>query len=174
MHVSRIQRRPGSEREVRARHDCSLSGFQGRTTEKTKEASETNFYFAQTETLRQGLERGFRFPRPCRFVARRFVLASEFCISKPLSRNLSHSQSEPLPIIQILAIVVPESLLVKIAEKVERFDTYVGARDAALEQRPEIFQTVSVNASVNVLNGMIYDFVRVVACQSLIRKQGIG
>src|SRR6266853_4490058 len=92
----RIQGRPGSEREVRARYDCTLSGFQGRNTEKTKEASQTNFYFAQTETLRQGLERDFRFPRPCRFVARRFILTRELAISKPLSGNLSHSESEPL------------------------------------------------------------------------------
>src|SRR5437868_6468497 len=111
MRYARIQRRPTSERAVRARHDRPLSGFQGRHTEKAKEASETNFYFAQTQTLRQGLEGDFRFPRPCRFVARRFVLACEFRVSQTLSSNLSHCHSEPLPVVQILAIVVPESLL---------------------------------------------------------------
>ena len=99
---------PGSKREVRARHESTLSGSQGRSTQKAKEAGQKACYFAQIQTLRQGLERDFRFPRPCRFVVERVgSLASELGVSRPLSRNLSHSQSETLSIIQILGVVVP-------------------------------------------------------------------
>jgi len=40
-------------------------------------------------------------------------LPSEFGVSKPLSGNLSHSQSETLSIIQIFAVVVPETWFIK-------------------------------------------------------------
>src|SRR5438128_808203 len=142
MYDSRIQRRPASEREVLTRYDHPLSGFQGRNTKEAKEARQATCYFAQTETLRQGLEGDFRFPRPCRFVARRFVLASEFCVGQSLSRNLSHCQSEPLPVVQVLAIVVPKSLLVKVAEKMERFHADIGSRNPAFQQRPEVLKAV--------------------------------
>src|SRR5712691_9007377 len=115
---ARIQRRPGSEREIRTRNESALSSSEGRCSEKGKEASQKVCYFAQIQTLRQGLERYFRFPRPCRFVVERVgSLASEFGISKPLSSNLRHSQSETLSIVQILAVVIAERLFVKIAEK---------------------------------------------------------
>ena len=43
-------------------------------------------YKAQTENPRQGLEGDvLRFPRPCRFVARRFVFAWEFGYLRGLS-----------------------------------------------------------------------------------------
>ena len=163
MRYARIQRRPRSERAVRAWYDRTLSSFQSRNTEKAKEASKANFYFAQAETLRQGLERDCRFPRPCRFVARRFVLACEFAVCKPFSRNLSHSQSKTLPIIQILAIVVSKSLLVKVAKKVEWFHADISSRDATLQQRPEVLKAVRVNPTVHVLDGVVYDFVCVVS-----------
>jgi hypothetical protein len=43
------------------------------SSSKAQETQEKRNYFTQTEAFRQGLERLFRFPRPCRFVARRFV-----------------------------------------------------------------------------------------------------
>ncbi len=74
---------PGSKREVRARHESTLSGSQGRSTQKAKEAGQKACY------------------------ERVGSLASELGVSRPLSRNLSHSQSETLSIIQILGVVVP-------------------------------------------------------------------
>src|SRR6266568_849864 len=100
---ARIPRRPRGERELRARNEGSFPSAKV-CSPLTQEGQETEYYFAQTQTLRQGLEGDFRFPRPCRFVARRFVFACEFCVSQPLSGNLSHSHSETLPIVQILAI----------------------------------------------------------------------
>jgi len=38
------------------------------------------------------------------------------------------------------AIVVTEYLFVEIAEKMKRFDVYVGALQTALEQAPEVLQ----------------------------------
>jgi hypothetical protein len=38
----------------------------------------------------------------------------------------------------VLALVVPEGLLVQVAEQVKRLDTDVGAFDRPLEQRPVV------------------------------------
>src|SRR5437879_4488915 len=112
---SRIPRRPGSERAVRARNESTLSGSKGRCTEKAKEAGQKACYLAQIQTLRQGLKGNLRFPRPCRFVVWRITLAREFAVHKPLSSNLCHSQSETLSIIQIFAVIESEHLFVKVA-----------------------------------------------------------
>ena len=56
----------------------------------------------------------------------------------------------------------------------EWFHANVGSQDAALQQRPIVLEAVGVNPPVNVLNGVIYNLVRVIPRQTLIRKQGIG
>src|ERR1035437_8223599 len=56
----------------------------------------------------------------------------------------------------------------------KRFHAYVSAIDAALQQAPEVFKAVGMNAPVHVLHGMIDDLVRVFALESFVGKQGIG
>src|SRR6266481_819391 len=56
----------------------------------------------------------------------------------------------------------------------KRLHANISARNAALEQAPEVFQPVRVDAAANVFHGMIHDFVSVLRCQSLIRKQEIA
>jgi len=48
------------------------------------------------------------------------------------------------------AIVVPENLFVEIAEKMEWFDIDVSALQSALEQAPEVLQSVCVYLSIDV------------------------
>src|SRR5438874_985635 len=56
----------------------------------------------------------------------------------------------------------------------ERLNTNVGARDAALEQAPEVLKAISVNLPVDVLFGMVDNFVSVFLRESVIGLQGIG
>src|ERR1039457_602254 len=56
----------------------------------------------------------------------------------------------------------------------ERFDTNVASRNAALEQRPEVLKAVGVNLPINVFLGMVNDFVGVLGSQPVIRGQSIG
>ncbi len=56
----------------------------------------------------------------------------------------------------------------------KRLYRYVGSRNAALEQRPEILKAVCVYATIYILSRVVNDVVRVIACQTFIRKQGIA
>ena len=56
----------------------------------------------------------------------------------------------------------------------EWFDTNVGSSDAALQQAPEVLESVRVNLPVNVLLGMVNDFVSIFLSQSVIGCQRIG
>src|ERR1051326_4100072 len=72
------------------------------------------------------------------------------------------------------AIVVPENLFVEVAEKMKWFDVNVGALQTALEQTPEVFQTVRVHLAVYIPFGMVNRFVCVIAVQSLVRQESIS
>lgn len=171
---ARIPRRARGERELRARDESSLSSSKSRRTKKAKEAGEQACYPSQTETLRQGLEGNFRFPRPCRFVARRFVFARELAVGKPLSEYLAHSESKATSIIKVFAIVIPESLLIKITIEMERLYAHIGSGDAALQQRPEILKSICVNATIHVLHRMVNDLVGVIGSQSFVGQERIA
>src|SRR6266536_5670701 len=56
----------------------------------------------------------------------------------------------------------------------KRFHANVGSTDAALKQRPEVFHSVGVDATVYVLNRMVNDAVSVFALQSTIPTHLIG
>jgi hypothetical protein len=57
---------------------------------------------------------------------------------QPLPDNLANRQIEAVFIAEAHAIIVPESLLVQIAEQLERLDRNVCPIDSPLEQRPKI------------------------------------
>lgn len=65
-----------------------------------------------------------RFPRPCRLINRfrfrRQLFAGEFLPCEPFAHNLTNGQIEAVTIVHVFAVVVAESLFVKIAEQVER------------------------------------------------------
>src|ERR1700730_125047 len=56
----------------------------------------------------------------------------------------------------------------------ERFYAHIRARDAALQQAPEILQSVGVYTTIHILNRVIYNLVCIVGRQSFIREQCIG
>jgi len=73
------------------------------------------------------------------------------------------------------AIVIAEYLFVQIPEQVERFHVHVSSLEAALEQTPEVFESVGVNLSINVGLSMVYDLVlESLVLESLIGHERIG
>lgn len=72
------------------------------------------------------------------------------------------------------AEVVPEYLFIEVAEKMERFDTNVGALEAALEKAPEVFESVCVNLPVHVAFRVVNHVVSVVADKPFVRLQPVS
>ena len=72
------------------------------------------------------------------------------------------------------AIVVPEHLLIQVAEEMERFHANVGSFESALEQAPEVFESVGVNLPVNIRLGMVNDLVRESGLQVLVGHERVG
>ncbi len=99
--------------------------------------------------------------------------AGQFSESEPFTDDSRNSDAKPLAIRQ-LAIVVAIGLFIQVSKKMERFHAHVGSADPALQQRPKILHAVSVYAAIHVLDGMVNDLMRVLACQSVIREQSIG
>lgn len=77
---------------------------------------------------------------------------------------------ETKSIVHKMPEVVPEYLFVQIPEEMKLFDANVGSFESALEQAPEILQPVSVDATINVPFGMVYNGV----LEALIAQALIG
>src|SRR5277367_5210654 len=99
----------------------------------------------------------FRCPRPCRLECSfRFLtlLASEFPISNPLANNLTRHQREAIRIVQRIVfgrtVVIAEDLLIHVGIEVERLNGNVGATKTALQQRPKVLNTLSVDLAAHV------------------------
>src|SRR5580658_7709497 len=77
---------------------------------------------------------------------------------------------KPISVIhRLLPIVVAECLFVKVTEQMKRFDAHIGSPDSALQKTPEVFESVGVNLSIDVLLRMVDYLVRV-----LLREIVIG
>ena len=63
---------------------------------------------------------------------------------EPLPDDLAYGHVEAGFIVKAFAIIVAECLLVQIPEEMEGFYRNIGAVDAPLQQRPEVFQAVGV------------------------------
>src|SRR6266852_8548840 len=77
-------------------------------------------------------------------------------------------------IIQGRPIVIAEHLFIEISKQVERFDVYVGAFQSALEQAPEILQSVCMHLPIHVTLGMVNRLVdEVLMIQSLVGHERV-
>src|SRR5436190_22489564 len=90
---ARIQRRPRSEREVRANYANALSGSQAYYSPQKETGRYSNA--SQKATFRQELERfhGCR-PRPCLRHVWRITLTRQFAVRQSVSHNSTHCLSE--------------------------------------------------------------------------------
>ena len=117
---ARIQRRPGSEREVRANHALFLSGSQAY---KPQKETGRNSKPSQKAPSGQELERNICFrSRPCLRYVWRLTLAREFAASHSLSGDLTHTLSEPNGIVDLVSVLIlarveSECLLIHIARQ---------------------------------------------------------
>src|SRR5271157_1748653 len=170
---SRIHRRPEGRGKVGGRNAKVVPS--PKTTGSGKAEAQAEGYLPQITRQKRARLEWLRLPRPCRFVVERVTaLASQFGIREALAEYLAHAKLEPLRISQVFAVVVPERLLIKVTEKMIRFYTHIRARDATFQQRPKVLKAVGMYATIYVLNSMIYNFVRVVASESVIGHECIG
>lgn len=103
------------------------------------------------------------------------VLAGQFRIGEALSDNMRSKFFKPIPVVhRLLAIVVAECLFVEIAEQVERLDAHIGSVDPALQERPEIFESVGVNLPLDVFLSVVNHFVAVLLRQTVIGLERIA
>ena len=56
----------------------------------------------------------------------------------------------------------------------EWLHAHIGSRNATLQERPKVFQSIRVYAAIYVLHGVIHDLVCIVTRQTFIRKQRIS
>jgi hypothetical protein len=61
-----------------------------------------------------------------------------------LPDDLRDGKIESASVIEVLAVVVAKHLFVKVAKQMEWFDANIGSAKAALEQRPEVLDSVRV------------------------------
>src|ERR1035441_10626165 len=132
------------------------------------------FYPSNLLIIRQGLEGDLCFPRPCRGRARRLVLACEFGVGETLPGNLAHGQREAVSVGFVLAIVETENLFVNVAIQMERFHSNVGSTQSPLEQTPEVFQPVRMDAALYVGFGMVHNVMDKAIVQLVVAYSVIG
>src|SRR5450432_2181120 len=114
-----------------------------------------------------------RLPRPCRRRKRITVLLTdEFGISQSFAKHASNGFYEAALVV-VFPFVESESLLIAIPEQMKRLDVNVGAFKGALQEAPEVLQTVSVNQSVCVAFQMVNDLVEIISLHAVIRVQRV-
>jgi hypothetical protein len=101
------------------------------------------------------------------------ILAADIGKFQALAEYFGQRQIKAASIIKFVAIVVAEGLLIKVTKQMEWLNTDVGSAKPSLQERPEVFESVSVNLPVNVGQGVVDDLVGVFAGETLIGKQRI-
>src|SRR5271157_28159 len=168
---SRIHRRPKSKRKLRAVGESSVSSAENGHETRGKGPAEEG-YSAQIVRQEQRLE-WFLLPRPCRLVVERVnSLASQLGLRKTPSSDLGHEKGKTVGIVQRVvlgsAIGITEHLFVKVTVKMKWFDSNVCAAQIALEQAPEVFQSVCMDLPVDVPLGMVNEFMHEAVVQQVI------
>lgn len=102
------------------------------------------------------------------------VFSSQALIGQPLVGYASERENETARVVQSLAIVESETLLVQVSEQVERLDRNIGSVNAALQQTPKVFHIVRMNVALDIRNRMVNNLMSVVTRQPAIGKQRIG
>src|SRR5882724_175636 len=100
--------------------------------------------------------------------------ASQLFVSEAATSNMRHDTMKAFAIMCCFAVVVAEYLFVQIAEHMERLYRNVRAFQSALQKAPEVFETVGMNLSINVLFGVVNRLVNeVLIVESLIGEKRI-
>lgn len=103
------------------------------------------------------------------------VSAGKFSIGQPFARDIGGQLRKPDGIVdRILAIVVPEYLLIEVAEQMKRLHTDIGPVDAAFQKAPKVLDNVGMDASVDVGFGVVDYHVDIHCIKPLVGTQGIA
>ena len=89
-------------------------------------------------------------------------LAGDFGPRQTLPNDLAYAQIEAVTVGHVLAVVIAESLLIEVAESVERLHADVGATDGPLERNPVVFHSVRVTVALHVGNGVVDQLMSIV------------
>ncbi len=102
-------------------------------------------------------------------------IPSQLLIGQASASHAAQDFREPASITRaMLALVIAECLFIQIAEQVKRLDADLGSLQAALQERPEVFDAVSVDVSLDVLFGVIHELVNVILFESGVRCQFVS
>ena len=118
----------------------------------------------------------WRFPLRCRGLPSRRSwqqLAGQTLVGDALTHDGAERIYEARPILRF-ACVESVRFFVQVSEQVEGFDGNIGSLDGALQQRPEVFQPVSVDVSAHIGFGVINDRVNVGVGQAIIGLERVG
>jgi hypothetical protein len=83
------------------------------------------------------------------------ILASQFTVGDALSGDLRHGESEALGVVGVQAVIKTKGLFVHIAKQMKRLNRNVGSAQGPLQEAPEVFQPVGMDAPANVGFGMV-------------------
>ena len=95
----------------------------------------------------------------------RQLVVRQAATDDPSQRATEPTEVLPGPLVEAVR------LFVQIPEQVERLDAHVRPSEAPLQQRPEVLHPVRVHVAVNVLDGVVDDFVDVEGFQPVVGQQ---
>ena len=146
----------------------------GRDPDKTFVCAGVYPVVAETRAEAEG--QAFRFPRPWRRLEwrRRAVLAGQVMIGQTFTDDLRNDCAEAVAVIHVFAIVIPKGLFVQVAKEMERLDADIGSFQAALQEGPEIFDSVSVDVPVYLALGMVDHLMNVVLFEAVVSDPRIA
>jgi hypothetical protein len=110
-------------------------------------------------------------PRFC--LGWRRICSSKFFVGEPLASDGVGYFDEPLSI-GGLAGIEPETFFVQVPKEVERFNVDIGSCDSALQETPEVFNTIGVYLAPDILFRMVNHFMNEVPVKSSIAAMGIS
>lgn len=135
---------------------------------------------AWTEAKSSQTQEAFRLgPRFTVFVDLLFLagfdrLAGHLGECQTLANDSRTKRVEAVTISHTLSVIEPKGLLIHVAEQMERFDTYVGAAQSALQEAPEVLQTVCMNVSLDVGFGVVDELVDIIGAESEVGVRFVG
>ncbi len=102
------------------------------------------------------------------------MFSRESVPSEAFADDLRASKLKSVEVSHVLSLVVAERLFVKVAKQVEGFDTHVGSADSTFQQGPVVLKSVRVSATIDVLDRMVNNLMRVISRESFIREKIVG
>src|ERR1035441_3477664 len=101
-------------------------------------------------------------------------LAGEFRIGEALAHAFANQITEAVRASQRQAIIITKRLFIDIPEQVERLYAHVGAVQSALQQTPEILDTVGVDIAIHVRFHVVDYVMGEIGLKPEVRLQFVG